>query len=177
MGTALRTVRGMARMALVPGTSGDVYDETYTNGSEQPINTIITLPNSGTYADKDLEVYLEGILLEDGIDFDYVGTGTRTQIELLRVLPANDKLRFRVDGDSASIYDETYVVGVGGLTAGATITLPSSGTYDSADLLVYLEGILLNVVQDYDYVGSSPRTQIQTVIDLEEGERLRFRIL
>ena len=77
---------------------------------------------------------------------------------------------------SSVIYDEFITIGVGGLTAGATLTLPSSQTYTDVDLEVSLEGEILDVVQDYNYVGSAPRTQITTVIDLLEGEKIRFRI-
>lgn len=77
---------------------------------------------------------------------------------------------------SASVYDEVVIVGVGGLSSGSSVTLPSSQTYTGTDLKVFLNGQLLEVVEDYNYVGSAPRTQIQTVFDLNEDERIRFRI-
>lgn len=177
MAIALRAVRGRARMELIPGLdTSTIYDENYTVSSGGlAINDLILLPNSGSYTDKDLEVYFNGQLLEDGVDFDYEGTAPRTKIKVLRTFNVSDKLRFRTEFDAAEVYDETVVVGVGGLSAGTNITLPNSETYKDVELTVYLGGDLIEVTEDYNYVGSDPRTQIQIIVDLFENERLRFR--
>ena len=179
MGTALRAVNGMPRMQSVPGSdSSGIYDETLTVPSGgYPQSTNVTLPNSGEYDGVDLKVYKNGIFLEPGEDYDYVGTAPRTQIEILRTdVEENDLLHFVVEGNAGSIYDQTVVVGSGGITAGASITLPLSKVYNDVDLQIYLGGIRLSVAEDYNYIGSIPRTQIQMVFDLLEGERLRLRI-
>lgn len=75
-----------------------------------------------------------------------------------------------------STYDQTYEIPNGGITSGSNITLPASGTYTDTDLEVTLNGQFLEVGVDYSYVGSAPRTQIQTIIDLYAGERLRFKV-
>ena len=168
----------MPRMAEVPGggTVLSIYDENFTvSAGGLAINDLVTLPNSGSYTDKDLEVYFNGQLLEDGIDFDYVGSDPRTQIKVLRTFEENEEIRFRNEFEAVDVYDETIVVGAGGLSAGSTVTLPATETYTDIDLTVYLDGQLLEAGQDYNYVGVAPRTQIQLVIDLLETERLRFR--
>lgn len=79
---------------------------------------------------------------------------------------------------AATIYDETYVIGGGGLTAGTAITLPASGTYTDKDLKVYFNGILIapGAGEDYQYVGSPLRTQITLNFDALAGEKVRFKL-
>jgi hypothetical protein len=82
-----------------------------------------------------------------------------------------------VSNAGTGIYDDTYVVGPGGLTASTAITLPNGGTYDDSDLEVFIGGQFLEPGGvDYNYVGSGPdRTQISFVENLLEGERIHFR--
>jgi len=77
---------------------------------------------------------------------------------------------------STATYDEVVVVPSLGYLAPETITLPNSQTYIGDELQVFLDGQRLEVNIDFNYVGSAPRTQIQTTFDLLGGERLRFRI-
>lgn len=78
--------------------------------------------------------------------------------------------------DTASaIYTGDYDV-LATIDANTPITLPSSKTYTSSELRVYLNGQLMDVVTDYNYVGSPPRTQISFVFDLVEGDSILFRI-
>ena len=65
---------------------------------------------------------------------------------------------------------------VGPITAGTAITLPSSQTYTSSELNIHLNGQRLEVVLDYTYVGSIPRTQILCTQDLIVGDVLSFKI-
>jgi hypothetical protein len=74
------------------------------------------------------------------------------------------------------IYDETVVIPDGGLAAFSNITLPESQEYTGAELQVYLNGQRMEDLIDYTYVGSAPRTQINTNYDLYEGDRVRFII-
>jgi len=74
----------------------------------------------------------------------------------------------------SDVYDESTAISAT-ITTGTNITLPSAGTYSSAELEVYLNGQQLEDVIDYNYVGSPPRTQVQFTFDLVNGDTLRFR--
>lgn len=84
-------------------------------------------------------------------------------------------LRSFDEASTATIYDEVLSIG-STITTGTSITLPASGTYDSANLEVYLNGQRLAVTEDYTYVGIAPRTQIQVTFDLLSGDDIRFRV-
>jgi len=86
---------------------------------------------------------------------------------------------------SPTIYDESIDVvsgtpGAGEIqgpvSAGTPVTLPSSKTYDSEELEVWLNNVRLEVVADYNYEGSTPRTQVSFTFNLEVGDVVRFRI-
>lgn len=82
----------------------------------------------------------------------------------------------QVDNDAApTIYDEVYTA-VGTVTSGTAVSLPSSRTYDSAELEVYFNTQRLVPVTDYNYVGSVPRTQVTFAFDLVITDKIRFRI-
>jgi len=92
---------------------------------------------------------------------------------------------FDETGGSVAIYDEALDVVSGSpgpgqitgpVTAGTNITLPLSQTYTSEELEVRLNGIRLESVIDYNYVGSPPRTQVTLTFDLVIGDRIHFRI-
>lgn len=61
------------------------------------------------------------------------------------------------------------------VTAGTSITIPNSGSYTSDELEIILNGVRLLVTEDYTYVGSPPRTQVQLTFDLVSGDILNFR--
>lgn len=74
-----------------------IYDEIIVVNSTITTGTNITLPNSQTYTDVELEVYLNGQLLESVGDYNYVGAlPPRTQIAMTFDLVAGDRLRFRM---------------------------------------------------------------------------------
>ena len=75
---------------------------------------------------------------------------------------------------ASSAYEGTLNVG-STITAGTSITLPSSGTYTDTDLSLYLNGQRMTYVEDYVYVGSAPRTQVQMTFGLIAGDILIFR--
>ena len=104
--------------------------------------------------------------------------------KFLRLVNGVPKMMDEAAG-GVTIYDESLVVvsgtpGAGEIqapiTTGTPITLPSSQTYDSAELEVYLNGQRIDSVYDYNYEGDTPRTQISMTFDLEVGDILRFRI-
>lgn len=80
--------------------------------------------------------------------------------------------------EGSSYYDETYTVN-SDISANTPITLPNSGTYTSSELEVWLRGIRLTPVIDYNYVGSPPRTQVSFTFDLythaTDPDVIRFR--
>ena len=75
---------------------------------------------------------------------------------------------------ATSAYEGVLTVG-STITAGSNVTLPDSGTYTDVDLSVYLNGQRLNYVEDFTYVGSPPRTQVQFTFDLYSGDIVTFR--
>jgi len=83
--------------------------------------------------------------------------------------------RSAAEGSGAAIYDASVEL-ASPITAGTSVTLPSSQTYDSGELEVYLNGTRLEAVFDYTYVGSPPRTQVQFTFNLVVGDHYRFRI-
>jgi hypothetical protein len=76
---------------------------------------------------------------------------------------------------STTIYNERYQVN-STITTGTPITLPASGTYNSAELEVRLNGVKLEPVYDYNYVSTPPRTQVTMTFDLVNGDELTFRV-
>lgn len=108
MGKFLRLVNGIPRSfeEAAAGTIYDDYIEVVASGASGPnqINvgsattgTPITLPNGGTYLNSDLQVFLGGDFVEDSFDYNYVGSGTRTQISFTFDLEVGDRVRFRKD--------------------------------------------------------------------------------
>ena len=177
MAKALQLINGVPRMAFVTGAD-TIYDETLVVGAGGiTASTSVSLPSGGTYISKDLEIYLGGQFLEPVIDYTYVGVGTRTQVQFLEDLNESDRVRFRIEGDPDTIYDETVVVGAGGITTGTPITLPSGKSYFGDELEVFLNGQFLEPDIDFNIEGTGDsHTQISLTFDVNESERVRFRI-
>ncbi len=87
----------------------------------------------------------------------------------------NGRPKLFSEAASVTIYDETLAVG-STITTGTAVTLPASGTYNSEELEITLNGQRLDSVADYNYVGVAPRTQASFTFDLENGDSLRFRV-
>lgn len=79
------------------------------------------------------------------------------------------------ESGTPTIYDEVINVG-STITTGTSVTLPASGTYNSAELQIFLNGQRLGPIEDYTYVGSPARTQVQFTFDLLAGDKVRFII-
>lgn len=92
--------------------------------------------------------------------------------KFLRII--NGAARQVEESGTPTIYEETYSVN-STITTGTPITLPASGTYNSDDLEVYLNGQKLDSLVDYNYVGSVPRTQVSFTFDLLDGDDVLFR--
>ena len=80
--------------------------------------------------------------------------------KFLRLVNGRLKQQDEVASTPVTIYDQSITVGAGGISSGTSVSLPSSQTYTSQELEVYLNGQRVDSVLDYNYVGSAPRTQI-----------------
>lgn len=82
-------------MTLSPVAS-EIYTQTVSVGvGGITTGTDITLPASGNYLGNELEVYLNGEVMELGIDFNTSGSSPYTKIQMTFDLVNGDKLRFR----------------------------------------------------------------------------------
>lgn len=86
------------------------------------------------------------------------------------------------ESGSPTIYDKTISVVasapgenqlVGPISAGTNIALPDSKTYSGDELQIYLNGIRLDDVLDYNHASS---TQIAFTFELVAGDLIRFYI-
>jgi hypothetical protein len=95
----------MAKLALVNGiprmvaeaSAVTIYDQTYDVVSGITTGTSVTLPSSGTYTGEELEIRLNGVRMDSGIDYNFVGSPPRTQVAFTFDLVIGDQLNFRVD--------------------------------------------------------------------------------
>lgn len=200
----LALVSGVPRMVEI-STSSDtlpaIYEKSLVVVASSPsageilgpifTGTPISLPEAKTYHSTELNVYLNGGRVQAGFDYTYVGSLPRTQIQFTFDLEPTDRLDFEIDREFSTlglpdIYDESILVKSSGATgdneingpvsAGTSISLPGSQTYNSTELNVYLNGNRLETVFDYVYVGDAPRTQIQFTFDLEPEDRIDLEI-
>lgn len=177
MSKKLALVLGLPRMVAEAATPS-IYDKEYSPLSDITAGTNVILPAGGTYTSNNLEIALNGQWLAHPDDFTYVGSPPRTQVQFTSDIKGGfDKLRFRVDtGGADFVYEEVYDV-VSDIPAGTPITLPSGGTYTSDDLEVWLNGQGLVSIEDYNYVGSPVRSQIEMTFDLVGGvDKIKFRV-
>ena len=95
------------------------------------------------------------------------------------------QMRSFSESSSLTIYDQPLTVVASGaganqvnapVTTGTAITLPSSGTYQGAELEVRLNGMRLEQLYDFTYVGTGSKTQIALTFDLAISDRLDFRV-
>lgn len=81
--------------------------------------------------------------------------------------------------ESGTVYNETLVIGAGGVSTGTPVTLPLSETYLGEELEIKYtpnggsQGTL-EVGADYQYVGEGVKTQIEFTFDLAEDDELEF---
>jgi len=95
----------MAKLALVSGiprmvaeaAAVTIYDQTYDVVSGITTGVSVTLPSAGTYTGEELEIRLNGVRMDSGIDYNFVGSPPRTQVQFTFDLVIGDQLNFRVD--------------------------------------------------------------------------------
>lgn len=89
------------------------------------------------------------------------------------------------ESSSLAIYDEPLTVVPSGAGAnqingpvitGTSVTLPNSGSYQGEELEIRVNGMRLEALYDYSYVGAGTKTQVQFTFDLAVGDRLDFRV-
>jgi hypothetical protein len=96
MSNFLRIVNGYPRLFSESSTI-PIYDQSVAIGSTITSGTSYTLPLSGTYQGEELEIMLDGQVLDSGPDYTFVGAGpTRTQVQFSFDLLTGDNLRFRI---------------------------------------------------------------------------------
>ena len=103
MGKFLRLSNGIPK-SFDESSSPTIYDKTINivaSGAVSPdlngpvsAGTDITLPDSQTYIGEELRVSLNGILLDNVVDYNYVSS---TQVDFLFNLEVGDKVRFFID--------------------------------------------------------------------------------
>lgn len=97
MAKFLQLVNGVPRM-VSESSSLTIYDQSVTIGAGGlATGAPLTLPNSQTYTDYELEVYFNGQRVEDSLDYNFVGVAPRTQITFTFDLVQGDIVRLRID--------------------------------------------------------------------------------
>ena len=104
MAQVLTLINGIPKMVDESGST-DLYHETIEIVASNPTGnqligpvltgTNITLPNSGTYEGEELEVFVNKFVQEDVLDFIWVGTGSKTQIQFTFDLEVGDVIVLR----------------------------------------------------------------------------------
>lgn len=95
MATFLKIVNGYPRL-VNESASQPIYDESVLIVTPVTSGVPYTLPNSGNYEGEELEIMLDGQVLDSGADYNFVGAGpTRTQVSFTFNLVAGDNIRFR----------------------------------------------------------------------------------
>jgi len=81
----------------------------------------------------------------------------------------NGRWRLRT---SSPFYQKSHQPG--NITALTPISLPDAMTYEGDELQVYLNGVLQNVLIDYNYVGSGSKSEIAFLFDIQVTDRLSY---
>jgi len=94
MSKFLRLSNGVPR-SFDEAASTTIYDQAIDVASTIGTGVPVTLPASGTYDAQELEVYLNGQVLDDVADYNFVGSPPRTQVAFTFQLEIGDRIRFR----------------------------------------------------------------------------------
>jgi hypothetical protein len=92
--------------------------------------------------------------------------GTRHHLEV-----GNDGI---LSTTSGIIYNETLVIGAGGVSTGTPVSLPNSGDYLGEELQVELNSSVVELGSDYEYAGIGVKTEIAFTFDLVQGDEVTF---
>lgn len=106
MANFLQGINGRIKAAPVAGGANPeettltvVSSGAGANEINGPVTTgvLVTIPDSVTYENTDLQVFLNGQQLDIVDDYNYAGSGTRTQVSFTFDLEVGDEISFRVD--------------------------------------------------------------------------------
>lgn len=102
----LTLTRNVPRLVTAPSYVA-VYDQILTvvsgtpgaNEIQAPVTagTPVTLPGSQTFNSSELSIFLGGVRLEAVLDYSYVGSVPRTQVQFTFDLVVGDVLTFRIE--------------------------------------------------------------------------------
>lgn len=168
MARTLSIINGVPRaIDVVPGT--DIYEETTVIQGEVSFSSgsVTHAGTTSTYLvspQPDLNLQIGDIVTISGFSANNNGTFEVTGVTAAEI---------SVENTSGS--DQTLFPTVGSIVL-ETFELPNGKTYTDKELEVYLNDSVLEVGQDYEYVGAAPRTQIKMLTDLVATDRIRFRI-
>ncbi len=73
-----------------------IYEQSVDVGSTVTSGTAVTLPAAGSYVGDELEITLNGQVLDSGVDWNTVGSGTKTQVSYTFDLLAGDHIRYKI---------------------------------------------------------------------------------
>jgi len=186
---------------IVAGPPSSIYETSgpIVSGTQFviPLNSNKNFAATGyKVGSKQLEIFLNGLYLKQGRDWDEVGTidSESLIVEILQDLEVGDRVGFRIDtgtlgpivagttGGSAGVYDRSLTLVsspltpeevLGPILSGTPIQLPLSKTYDGDELQVYLNGNFVEEPLDYLTVSSN---EVSFNYDLNLGDIVRFRI-
>ena len=96
MAQVVRIINGIPRIQAESGTP-IIYDETIQILSPVTAGVPVSLPNSKTYTGDELKVKFRGQDLTDVYDYNWVGSGAKTQVVFTFDLQIGDYIGFRID--------------------------------------------------------------------------------
>lgn len=89
----------MGKQVIIPRNgrlvAKTMYDELVTISVDDPGPHDVLLPNGETYEDEELLVELNGQLLRRTLDYAFLGSIPRTQIQILQSVKIGDIVRIR----------------------------------------------------------------------------------
>ena len=77
--------------------------------------------------------------------------------------------------NSGTVYNETLIVGAGGISTGSPISLPNSENYLGEELEIKLNSTIMDLGSEYQYEGTGIKTQISFLFDLVEDDQIDFK--
>jgi len=96
MSTIVRIVNGIPRIQTELALP-TIYDQTIQVVSLTTAGTPVTLPSGQTYQGDELKVKFRGQDLTDVYDYNWVGSGAKTQVVFTFDLQVGDYIGFRID--------------------------------------------------------------------------------
>lgn len=96
MGKFLRLSNGVAR-SFEEAAGTPAYNEVIDVASDISAGTPVTLPNSGTYEDKEILIFVNGKYIQLGEGWNLVGVAPRTQVSFSDDILTGDLISFYIN--------------------------------------------------------------------------------